>query len=241
MEYEYFIPLVAYGLYKLVSTHNYNNRFIEVKFSNLQQLNEFYKLEEKYRYNILDRRLKIFYTKSDKFLIILYGYDGQVKFTGENLKSFLKIFSLIDKMPMRNIDSKKKSMIKNQNTYCGLPTYESTNHCFNDKTHHTCCLLGKDARYYADNSGNPIGTASINAFKKYYGFSPKENTLTPWCTCIGSTVCSFYNKKFNDGTHIKFIYNYKKNNRIINIDKPEEKFRDIIGYLKHTTPGINKN
>mgnify|MGYP001796593804 CR=1 FL=1 len=27
-------------------------------------------------------------------------------------------------------------------------------------THHTCCLLGPEARAYADASGNPIGTAA---------------------------------------------------------------------------------
>ena len=238
MEYEYFIPLIAYGLYQLVSTHNYDFRFIEVKFSNLKELNEFYKLEEKYNSEILDRRLKIFYTKSNKFLIILYGYDGQVKFTGNNLHSFLKIFSLIDKMPMSSTDSKKKSMKKNQNTFCGLPTYKYTSHCFNDKTHHTCCLLGKEARNYADNSGNPIGTASIKAFEKYYGFTPKENTLTPWCTCIGSMVCTFYQNKFNDGTHIKFVYDKNRNKRIIELNEDEKKLREELGYISHSTPGV---
>ena len=41
---------------------------------------------------------------------------------------------------------------------CGMPrNYRPTSHCFNDATHHTCCLLGPEARKYADASGNPIG------------------------------------------------------------------------------------
>lgn len=41
---------------------------------------------------------------------------------------------------------------------CGMPrNYRPTSHCFNDRTHHTCCLLGPEARKYADASGNPIG------------------------------------------------------------------------------------
>ena len=33
--------------------------------------------------------------------------------------------------------------------------------------HHTCCMLGPKARKYADNSGNPIGTAAKKAFKAH--------------------------------------------------------------------------
>jgi hypothetical protein len=33
---------------------------------------------------------------------------------------------------------------------CGLPKYNKTSHCFSDSTHHTCCMLGPEARKYAD-------------------------------------------------------------------------------------------
>ena len=39
---------------------------------------------------------------------------------------------------------------------CGMPkNYNPTSHCFNDSTHHTCCMLGPKAKKYADESGNP--------------------------------------------------------------------------------------
>jgi hypothetical protein len=86
-------------------------------------------------------------------------------------------------------------------TACGMPTdYWPTSHCFNDATHHTCCLLGPEARAYADASGNPIGSASSAAFTAAHsGTQPTNSDLTPWCTCFGSLVCSFYAEKFNDG------------------------------------------
>jgi len=34
-----------------------------------------------------------------------------------------------------------------------------------DRTHHTCCLLGPEARRYADASGNPIGQCCIQTHK----------------------------------------------------------------------------
>ena len=44
---------------------------------------------------------------------------------------------------------------------CSLPLVSRkdirTDHCFTDGTHQTCCMVGKKARTYADNSGNPIG------------------------------------------------------------------------------------
>ena len=50
---------------------------------------------------------------------------------------------------------------------CGLPeNYGPTSHCFADSTHQTCCMLGPEARAYADRSGNPIGKASERAFKE---------------------------------------------------------------------------
>lgn len=116
---------------------------------------------------------------------------------------------------------------------CGLSN-EGTSHCFNDSTHHTCCMLGPKARKYADNSGNPIGLASIKAFNKT-GKKLNKNTLTPWCTCSGSKVCSYYANKFKDGTHIKFIYN-PKTKKVINYPKTENPTK--LGIRTHGTPGI---
>lgn len=120
---------------------------------------------------------------------------------------------------------------------CGLPDILETAHCFADSTHHTCCMLGKQSREYADNSGNPIGQLSkriynsSNTIKKNYTKS-KSHDLTPWCTCTGSQVCSFYSNKFGkqDKTHIKFIGNTKTKNEKAAITK--------LGLIKHSTPGI---
>ena len=126
---------------------------------------------------------------------------------------------------------------------CGLPkNYQATSHCFNDSTHHTCCMLGPKARKYADNSGNPIGTAAKKAFKVHKKRNAKDLDLTPWCTCFGSEVCSFYAKKFNDGTHIKLINDPNSGTDIAY--KPsancEGFFRDKFNVDSHGTPGVNK-
>ena len=92
-------------------------------------------------------------------------------------------------------------------------------------------MLGGEARKYADQSGNPIGKTSEKAFYDYYGFYPDQNTLTPWCTCIGSKVCSFYAKKFNDGTHVKYINSINKG-KVLN--QNEQNYSTIT----HLTPGI---
>tara|TARA_Y100000589_G_C26696941_1_gene444124 strand:+ start:51 stop:410 length:360 start_codon:yes stop_codon:yes gene_type:complete len=102
-------------------------------------------------------------------------------------------------------------------------------------------MLGKKARHYSNISGNPIGKVSVEMFKKYYKLSDNEfdeNTLTPWCTCIGSSVCSYYSDKFNDGTHIKFINNNKKNEVYYNFDNECEKDISSDIYNRHSTPGI---
>jgi hypothetical protein len=130
--------------------------------------------------------------------------------------------------------TKTKSRIEKKKILCGLPPRSSkTMHCFNDATHHTCCLLGGEAREYADKTRNPIGKASEKAFFQTYGFLPGRSTLTPWCTCMGSKVCSFYSKQFGttDGTHIKFI-----NTKEGKIDfKGDE---DANARVIHSTPGV---
>ena len=122
---------------------------------------------------------------------------------------------------------------------CGLPETYETSHCFNDSTHHTCCMLGPEARKYADESDNPIGSASLKAFRKKFNRNPNQNEKTGWCTCFGSEVCSFYANKFNDGTHIKFINNPYKNNIVKNVSpKCEGYFRNKFNVESHGTPGV---
>lgn len=123
---------------------------------------------------------------------------------------------------------------------CGLPNTINTSHCFSDSTHHTCCMLGPEARAYADKSGNPIGKASIRAYKNKTGKKKiKNKTLTPWCTCTGSEVCSYYANKFNDGTHIKFINNPNTNEVAYNPkSKNEGKYKNRFNIYSHRTPGI---
>ena len=78
-------------------------------------------------------------------------------------------------------------------------------------------------------------------FERYFGRRPEQGDLTPWCTCIGSKVCSFYAEKFNDGTHIKFI---NKEGRIIknllNKSGCESKIvnENLNIFYNHATPGI---
>ena len=138
----------------------------------------------------------------------------------------------------------RKSLLKK----CGLPDTMQTRHCFNDATHHTCCLLGNDARRYADSTGNLIGALSESVQVN------KKLKLVPWCTCTGSKVCSFYSKKFGkkDGTRIKFIGKLKpkktrtnKNNGRKQNDKNdnnnnwnEDNAISKLTLMKHRTPGI---
>ena len=126
---------------------------------------------------------------------------------------------------------------------CGMPqNYNPTSHCFNDSTHHTCCMLGPKARKYADESGNPIGTAAKKAFKHLKKRGATENDLTPWCTCFGSEVCSYYANKFDDGTHIKLINNPNSVDKVAHepSHKCEGFYRDKFNVRSHGTPGVGK-
>jgi hypothetical protein len=135
-----------------------------------------------------------------------------------------------------NTTYKNNKIRKNLLKKCGLPDIPETSHCFNDATHHTCCLLGNKTRKYADESGNPIGSLSESVQKK-------KSKLVPWCTCTGSKVCTFYSKKFGkkDGTRIKFIGTLKtkktKNKKNHN-DLNENNAIGKLNLLKHKTPGV---
>ena len=205
-----------------------NFRLLEIKFSNLNQLQSVYDWEYLYQKEIVDKNLRIIYIHDSNFRMTLFGYDGIEKWHSDSINGLKQIFSVIQQMPMGKISSRKKP---NSYSFCGLPNTSSTSHCFQDVTHRTCCMLGHQARKYADKSGNPIGQASINAFKQYYGFYPTPNTLTPWCTCIGSKVCTFYASKFNDGTHVKFIDRQKGG---IILSQDENKYKTMT----HSTPGV---
>jgi hypothetical protein len=136
------------------------------------------------------------------------------------------------------MNSKRNNKIrKSLLAKCGLPDIEQTSHCFNDETHHTCCLLGKNARNYADSTGNPIGKLS-ESIQNGSKTRSKSKTLVPWCTCTGSKVCSFYSQKFgkSDGTHIKFIGSLKPK-------KTKKKWNENnainrLQLLKHKTSGV---
>ena len=177
------------------------------------------------------RNVDIEYIVASLFTAELYGYDGELKKTIIKMEKINELLTEIDYMPMGLQEKKDREDSNNKDRKqlleeCGLPDIAETSHCFSDSTHHTCCMLGSQARVYADNSGNLIGTASINVL----GRNPKEEELIPWCTCTGSKVCSYYKNRFNDGTNIKFI----GNTNTINEDDGLSK----LNIIRHKTPGI---
>ncbi len=170
-------------------------------------------------------------------------YNNIIKFIISIILILLSFYFLLpnNKETFVNQDKIKKLKLK-----CGLPdNYQATSHCFADNTHHTCCLLGPEARKYADSSGNPIGSASDKANNEFLKQNPdsKQSDLKPWCTCHGSKVCSYYSKKFNDGTHIKFINNPNNDTEIVSNVSPncEGYYRDKFDIQQHDTPGIQQN
>ena len=142
----------------------------------------------------------------------------------------------------------KKDRLKEK---CGLPTnYDKTDHCFNDDTHHTCCMLGSETRIQADLTGNPIGKTAKKAYMVKHNLTEtafnelekKGDLKLPWCTCFGSSVCSQYSKKYKDTT-IKFINNPNSKSDLVSdvSTKCEGYFRDKFNVSKHLTPGVKKN
>jgi hypothetical protein len=192
---------------------------ISFYFNNVDQLYPIHDWEWENKSIINAYSIKIIYILSKKFFIKID--ELEFEYMNEFNNYFLEKFK------------KKERKNFNSLSFCGLPNINSTSHCFNDQTHRTCCLLGKKAREYSNKSGNPIGKASEEAFYIQNGFKPNEYMLTPWCSCMGSKVCSFYSEKFGkeDGTHIKFLKD-KNNNIIFNRDEEQ----NLI--YKHKTPGV---
>jgi len=216
-------------------------RKLLVRFKNLNDLQKFYKLEFTNLKKFNSYNIRINYRKSNVNNISLYGYDNKLKFKSEifSQKVINKLFSLIDKMPMRKYD-KQLALHFNRHSICGLVSNYDTSHCFGDYTHQTCCLLGNKARKYSNETGNPIGKISEKTFYEYFGKKPKSNDLTPWCSCIGSKVCSFYAQKFNDGTHIKFVNDLDNKFIIYGFNtKCEKKIASLLNFNSHLTPGID--
>lgn len=83
-------------------------------------------------------------------------------------------------------------------------------HCFMEHdTHNTCCMMDKKTRDANDAAGNPIGKASLEAYRAIQGdanIADTDELLTPWCTCFGSQVCSHYAAKPDTKTKIKFVH-----------------------------------
>ena len=159
---------------------------------------------------------------------------------------FLTYHNIQTKEKFNQTGGAKKDKIAKLKEKCGiLQNRQATSHCFNDATHQTCCLLGPKARKYADDTKNPIGEISKKEYMKY----KEENNMgefneeekTPWCTCLGSNVCSYYAEKFPGDTEIRFINN-KNNNQIAENPDPkcERKIRRFFRTGKHGTPGIGK-
>jgi hypothetical protein len=206
-----------------------SRRMVKITAPNEQMLN-IKKIIESYKDEFYKRNVDIEYVDGTYFRAELYGYDDGLKKTITRIEDINELLTEIDNMPMgleekktrEDYDNDRKQLLEK----CGLPDIPETSHCFNDSTHHTCCMLGSKSREYADNSGNPIGKASINAL----GRKPNDGELVPWCTCIGSKVCSYYKNRFNDGTNIKFIGNTNTIN--------EDDGIDMLNITKHRTPGV---
>jgi hypothetical protein len=118
---------------------------------------------------------------------------------------------------------------------CFGKSYEdpSVQHSFGvDNTHNLCCNLGKDAKTYADKSGNPIGSAA------------RKIGSDNWSTCMGSNVCTFYAKKFHDGTKPLFATSpdlYKATTYIPSDMNCEAYVAAKLSSDAHGTPGIDTN
>lgn len=204
-------------------------RLLEIRFSDLAQLFPVHEWQLSHEDVLTRHCIQIVYAQSATFEMRLYGFDESLKWSSRKVSDMNNLDQVCSQMAMPCLFKRPSSA-----NPCGLAVRPSTSHCFNDDTHRTCCLLGPRARRYADASGNPIGRASEQAFYETFGFWPDEKMLTPWCTCIGSDVCTFYANKFGDGTHIKYI-DSQEYGRVLERDESKYKTRS------HRTPGVEQN
>tara|TARA_B100000963_G_C22542162_1_gene632688 strand:- start:152 stop:856 length:705 start_codon:yes stop_codon:yes gene_type:complete len=211
-----------------------------VNFNSSNFLKQFYYFQFKYQIEINKSNIRINFKFNKSKNNLILNYNKKKIFTTKILDDNIlkQLISIAKKYNTQS--NKNKSTLRSM---CGIPDGDtSTNHCFNDMTHQTCCLLGGEARKYSMKSGNPIGKLSEDIFKKYFNRKPTKNDLTPWCTCVGSKVCSYYASKFNDGTHIKFINSHNNNYLIYDFDTACEKnLLKNLGYPSHLTPGVGMN
>lgn len=203
-------------------------RLLHIRFKTLSTLYAIHQWQLDHNLVLTQHCIQIMYTQSPIFQMQLYGFDEQLKWSSRHVSDLDQVNHECRKMSMT---CDPKTRMRNSHNPCGLASLPSTSHCFHDDTHHTCCLLGGEARRYANATGNPIGRASEQAFFETFGFYPDAKTLTPWCTCIGSEACTFYAKRFHDGTHIKYI-DSPTLGRVLHRDESQYKVRT------HRTPGV---
>ena len=199
-----------------------------------------YKVKNIFTLDQLNKELKMCIAKIDK--MPMGTLELQIRQTHKQTHKHLEVKHLEAKQHLQTQKGGNKTRIKLLHK-CGLPDIPETSHCFADNTHHTCCMLGSRAMEYADASGNPIGSLSskVQAIKnpvRIRKYSKKsKKVLTPWCTCTGSKVCTYYTDKFGkeDGTHIKFIGRLSRNDKN---SQDEEKAINKLELNRHSTPGI---
>lgn len=85
-------------------------------------------------------------------------------------------------------------------------------HCFHSRsTFSTCCMLDKTMRDENDKMNNPIGRASLQAYREIIGdlkAADSSTLLTPWCTATGAQSCShFISSENNKLARVKFVLN----------------------------------
>jgi len=109
---------------KQIADLNWEKRILIISYENKNN-NLFIKIEKfisDYKCELNDRNLEIiFFEKfkninfltpkfiNEKYGIWLLGYDGEIKDYSQDDKIFLRLFNLIDSMPMRKQEMKKSS------------------------------------------------------------------------------------------------------------------------------------
>lgn len=198
-----------------------------------------------YKYELLDRNLRLKYKKAKVFSMKVKTYTNKDACITRSRKNIPQLFACIDRMPIRRQEIQQNRELGNftsdysersDATSLCFPNADPNfsthiSHCFSDATHHTCCLLGPNARKYSVTSGNPIGSIAAKV-------SPTVNN-PPWCTCSGSQVCQKYAEKFKDGTRILFMYFPKHHAFYYNVPLHLEPiYTKKFGIRFHLTPGV---